>query len=57
MSTEPTYGNAIQVKNTGKQKCRLDEIMLDMKAQGKKYADWQAERYPILADLPRRRMR
>ena len=28
---------------------RLDEICLDMKRKGKKYADWQKERYPVRA--------
>jgi len=35
--------------------CKLDQICVEMKKQGKKYADWQKERYPVRADLPRRR--
>lgn len=28
---------------------QLDKICVDMKKQGKKYADWQKERYPVKA--------
>ena len=29
--------------------CVLDRICMEMKAKGKKYADWQNERYPVVA--------
>lgn len=29
--------------------CRLDEIMVEQKAKGENYADWQARRYPVKA--------
>lgn len=29
--------------------CKLDRILLEMKAKKKNYADWQNERYPVVA--------
>lgn len=28
---------------------KLDEIVREQRAKGKKYADWQGERYPVVA--------
>ena len=29
--------------------CKIDRILLEMKAKKKTYADWQKERYPVEA--------
>ena len=29
--------------------CKIDQILLEMKAKKKTYADWQKERYPVEA--------
>lgn len=35
--------------------CKLDKIMVEQKAKGENYADWQAQRYPIRAERPQSR--
>lgn len=52
-----TIGNEtkyVEVQRTSATKLnsRLDEILVEQKAKGQNYADWQKERYPVKATRP-----
>ena len=54
MGTVPNATGQVTVNNTRvKPTCRLDEIMIEQKAKGENYADWQAHRYPVKVEVPR----
>ena len=54
MGTVPNATSQVTVNNTKvKPTCRLDEIMVEQKAKGENYADWQARRYPVKVEVPK----
>lgn len=50
MYTIPDETNKVEVNTMNtKVNNRIDEILVEQKAKGKNYADWQKEQYPVKA--------
>ena len=56
MSIQSPVSDVVDFKDTKKKVTnRLDQILIEQKAKGENYADWQKARYPIKAERPQNR--